>query len=178
MNILTIKFFECLNYLDHSDIEKGGIITKTIPTFRKFYIPFLIVLFWIKYKRKSLNCKRESTNHVAKGNCLFYYWVFFCECVLCLFLNQRIIDSIVPCFLNLYPTLQSQHFLTSTSPVQESDGSRFFVLKKSADVPEYSSKKWLVEFIPDSIYCLIPSTEKEQGRVTFFKSSIYQEWHL
>ena len=70
----------------------------------------------------------------------------------------------IPAFPHFY------NLVVFPSPVKESDGSRFFILKKSADVPEYSSKKWLVEFIPDSIYCLLPSAEREQGKVTVYKN--------
>jgi hypothetical protein len=56
------------------------------------------------------------------------------------------------------------------SPTSESNDSRFFLLKNVADVPMCSSEKMWVEYIPGSIYCFLPSTERNQGRVSVYES--------
>ena len=56
------------------------------------------------------------------------------------------------------------------SPTRESNESRFFLLKDDAGVPKCSSETFWVEYIPGSIYCLLPSTERSRGRVSIYKS--------
>ena len=56
------------------------------------------------------------------------------------------------------------------SPTSESNESRFFLLKNVADVPKCSSETLWVEYIPGSIYCLLPSSERNQGRVSVYES--------
>ena len=48
--------------------------------------------------------------------------------------------------------------------------SLFFLLKKTAVIPKESGEKFWVEYLPDSIYCLLPSTEINQGSVTMYSS--------
>ena len=43
------------------------------------------------------------------------------------------------------------------------DESKFFLLKKSADVPWWFSEVWEVEYLPGFIYCLLPSNEETLG---------------
>ena len=49
------------------------------------------------------------------------------------------------------------------SPLKVCDESRFFLLNSSAAAPEFSSERWLVEYTPGHIYCLLPSSFKEFG---------------
>ena len=48
--------------------------------------------------------------------------------------------------------------------------SRFFLLNKTAAVPKPSGEKVWIEYIPDSIYCLLPSSESKVGSVTIYSS--------
>lgn len=54
------------------------------------------------------------------------------------------------------------------SPLKGSPESRFFILKKSADIPRSDGRKWLVDYIPGYIYCLLPSDEKTHGLQTVY----------
>ena len=67
----------------------------------------------------------------------------------------------IPFFYNLVVFL---------SPTSESNESRFFLLKNDAGVPKCSSEKLWVEFIPGSVYCFLPSTERNQGGVSVYES--------
>ena len=54
----------------------------------------------------------------------------------------------------------------------EQDGgeSSFHILKKTSEVPRDSGLKIWVEYIPNSIYCLLPSTERKAGKVSVYSS--------
>ena len=56
------------------------------------------------------------------------------------------------------------------SPSNKDDESRFFLLNNSAVVPAWSFKTWLVEYIPGSVYCLLPSDENNKWMVSIIPS--------
>ena len=70
----------------------------------------------------------------------------------------------IPAFPHFY------NLVVFPSPVRESDESRFFLLKNDADVPKCSSETLWLEYIPGSIYCLLPSCERNQGSVSVYES--------
>ena len=51
-----------------------------------------------------------------------------------------------------------------------SNESTFFIIKKSADVPDTILGKLTVEYVPGSVYCLLPSNEKSHGSVSVYNS--------
>ena len=55
----------------------------------------------------------------------------------------------------------------STTSMKE---SKFFLLKNKADVPQENIGNVKVEFVPGSIYCLLPSKEKSIGCVSVYES--------
>ena len=54
------------------------------------------------------------------------------------------------------------------SPQKNCHESRFFLLNNSAALPVWSSKVFMVEHIPGSIYCLFPSTEDSQWNMCYY----------
>ena len=59
-------------------------------------------------------------------------------------------------------------------PLPLNDGcntdSAVFVLKKTAEIPAASGQYFPFEYLPSHVYCLLPSKEMHQGRVSIFKS--------
>ena len=56
------------------------------------------------------------------------------------------------------------------SPLKDNNESRIFLLKNSDVVPACSFEPWLIEHIPGSFYCLMPSQESKQGKVSLYTS--------
>ena len=54
-------------------------------------------------------------------------------------------------------------------PAPDNDDSKKFLLKTKADVPDEIFGNLKVEYVPGSVYCLIPSSEKSQGAVSVYK---------
>ena len=56
------------------------------------------------------------------------------------------------------------------SPYKENEESSFFLIKMTSDVPSEVTGHFVVEHIPGSIYCLLPSSEESKGRVSVHPS--------
>ena len=96
----------------------------------------------------------------------------------------------VCCFINsclnvvFFFSMMDNHFSSSVAipcfphfcnlivyPAAELHGeSSFHILKKTAAVPKGSGKRLLVEYLPGSIYCLLPSSQRHQGKVSVYTS--------
>ena len=47
---------------------------------------------------------------------------------------------------------------------------KFFLMKNKADVPKHKIGSVRVKYVPGSIYCLLPSTEKNHGEISMYRS--------
>ena len=76
---------------------------------------------------------------------------------------------------NIFPSVSIPSFpyfcnmVVFPSPCNE-DVSAFFIVKKTAAVPEHSCQKLLLEYLPGHIYCLLPSSELNHGTVSRYSS--------
>ena len=51
-----------------------------------------------------------------------------------------------------------------------SDVPKLFLMKNKCDVPRYQVGSVKVKYIPDSVYCLLPSDEENAGKVSVYES--------
>ena len=68
----------------------------------------------------------------------------------------------IPAFSHFY------NLVVFPAPNENSCQSSFFLLKNNVDVPKPNGKVLWVEYVPDSIYCLLPSSESSHGEVTLY----------
>ena len=54
------------------------------------------------------------------------------------------------------------------SPNELSDESWFYLLKNSSTVPAHGLSSVSVKYIPGSVYCFFPSTDKDMGTVKYY----------
>ena len=56
------------------------------------------------------------------------------------------------------------------SPISSTLEPNVFILKKTSEVPDVILGKLSLEYVPGSVYCLLPSADQSHGTVSVFKA--------
>ena len=79
-------------------------------------------------------------------------------------MNESLPTVVIPapeyfCNLAIFPAPSTIH-----------NAPKFFLLKNVADVPIHQIGSVVAKYVPGSIYCLLPSVEKNNGTITVYKN--------